>query len=59
MSNVILYRGKRIEELTHEECVECIRDILSRVTVLETLMPYVDYRRQARDMMNANKGGKQ
>jgi hypothetical protein len=57
--NVILYRGKRIEELTHDECLVAIRQMMNEVNRLTALMPYVDFRQKARDMMNANKGGKQ
>lgn len=48
--SVVMWRGKRVDELTHAECLLCIRDLGRRLFELEALP--IDWRQHARNMMN-------
>lgn len=47
LGNVFMWRGKLIEELTHAECVSCIKTMAVRLQELESIP--IDWRKHARD----------
>jgi hypothetical protein len=52
VGNIMFWRGKRIDEMTHEECIACIKQMGARVQELESLP--IDWRKYVFAQVNAS-----